>query len=1178
MKPALAFIAVASVSLAARAGQEREKPEPPAPKPTVIQVRQHDVSPNLRDIPPFRPAEPEPLRQFHEEVEQEEERVREELIEAEERRGLVRDRARQTAPGAPLALTPGLNFDGIGSGIHGFTVSGAPPDTNGAVGASQYVQSVNSALAVYDKHDGALLLGPMDFRTLYAGFGGLCETNGGSDPVVLYDKLAERWVVSILVSGNVGGTPTNFECFAVSTTSDATGSYNRYAIPFDTKLNDFPKLGVWPDAYYFAANPFDQGAGGRLLGRNLCAIDREAALAGAPLQLVCFLVPLAQTSGAVLPTDIDGPTPPPPGTPNFFFVLGRDFASLRLFRFHVDFETPGDSTLSAPIDIPVSPFNRLCPGGACVPQAGSPQLLSSIGDVPNFRVAYRNFGDHEAVVLNHSVMAGGVGGVRWYEVRDPNGTPTLFQEGTFAPPDGSSRWMGSVATDKAGNIGVAYSVSGPARNPAVGITGRAPSDPPGTLAAELIAHQGAGAQTPTLDRWGDYSGMTVDPQDDCTFWYTTEYIPANGTFNWRTRILSFTLSGCVDRPRATLAPRSRAFGSVALGASSAPQALTFTNDGPGGLAVGGVAVTGDFTQTNNCPPTLAEGASCTIDVVFTPSAAGIRAGVLTVESDAGNGPHRAAVTGIGLDPAAGSTAVDFAAGFSAAGLSLNGGAALAGSRLRLTDGGANQARSAFFTARVPVEFFTTDFTFQLTGAVAEGFTLTFQGNDAARIGPGGSGLAYGGATGGIPNSVAVKIDLANSAGEGPSSSGVYTGGLPPTVPALNMIPAGVNVHTADVFFAHFTYDGNTLAWTLTNTATGKSFSASALVDIPAEVGAATAFVGFTASTGGGANTATQDILGWTFQTPGVVAPFVSLSPRSLAFGSVEAGAASAPQAVTVTNNGPGPLTLGGIATEGDFTQSNDCGASLAEGASCTVSLSFAPAAAGTRQGLLVLTDDAFNGAQRARLIGTGLQAGVPAVVDFRAGFAGGPTGLQLNNGAAVVDGRLRITTNTTGLARSAFTVRPVNVASFNADFTFQNSNATADGFTFALQRSAPTALGASGGGLGYAGIPGSIAVKFDIFSSQGEGTSSTGLYRNGAFPGVPALDLTPAGIILRSNDVFYVHLGYDGAILSWTITNARTGARFEAQAAIDIPAAIGGPAAYAGFTGGTGGLTATQDV
>jgi hypothetical protein len=393
-----------------------------------------------------------------------------------------------------------------------------------------------------------------------------------------------------------------------------------------------------------------------------------------------------------------------------------------------------------------------------------------------------------------------------------------------------------------------------------------------------------------------------------------------------------------------------------------------------------------------------------------------------------------------------------------------------------------------------------------------------------------------------------------------------------------MIPAGVNVHTADVFFAHFTYDGNTLAWTLTNTATGKSFSASALVDIPAEVGAATAFVGFTASTGGGANTATQDILGWTFQTPGVIAPFVSLSPRSLAFGSVEAGAASAPQAVTVTNNGPGPLTLGGIATEGDFTQSNDCGASLAEGASCTVSLSFAPAAAATRQGLLVLTDDAFNGAQRARHIGTGLQAGVPAVIDFRRGFTGGPTGLQLNNGAAVVDGRLRITTNTTGLARSAFTVRPVNVASFNADFTFQNSNATADGFTFALQRSAPTALGASGGGLGYAGIPGSIAVKFDIFSSQGEGTSSTGLYRNGAFPGVPALDLTPAGIILRSNDVFYVHLGYDGAVLSWTITNARTGARFEAQAAIDIPAAIGGPAAYAGFTGGTGGLTATQDV
>src|SRR5581483_8725374 len=338
-----------------------------AGKPVVIFADHHDVSPPLRTIPQFIPAKNERLREFNEEQEEENQRSG----ASASRRAMVEDTATQsTAGSSAVTIIPNKNFDGIGSGIAGFTVGGAPPDTNGAVGATQYVQAVNSAFAVFDKNTGALLLGPEDFRTLYTGFGGLCETQGGSDPVVLYDKLAGRWILSILVSSNA----QNFECFAVSTSADATGSYNRYAIPFGGNLNDFPKLGVWPDAYYFSGNEFDQVHNGGLVDRNFCAINRDAALNGGALQIICFKVAVSQTSGAVLPADMDGTTPPPLGEPDFFLVLGRDFASLRMFKFHVDFATPANSALLGPVDIPVAAFNRLCPGTNCIPQPNTTQL------------------------------------------------------------------------------------------------------------------------------------------------------------------------------------------------------------------------------------------------------------------------------------------------------------------------------------------------------------------------------------------------------------------------------------------------------------------------------------------------------------------------------------------------------------------------------------------------------------------------------------------------------------------------------------------------------------------------------------------------------------------------------------------------------------------------------------
>jgi hypothetical protein len=183
------------------------------------------------------------------------------------------------------------------------------------------------------------------------------------------------------------------------------------------------------------------------------------------------------------------------------------------------------------------------PLGALVPQGGTPQKLDSLGDRMMFRLAYRNFLDHESLVVNHSVGSASGIGVRWYEIQDPNGTPFVNQDGTFSP-DSTFRWMGSVAMDQMGNIAMGYSASDNATNPAIRFTGRLATDPFGQMEDEAALFGGNGSQLAPLSRWGDYSAITVDPSDDCTFWYTSEYISQNGAFNWSTRVASFRFSSC----------------------------------------------------------------------------------------------------------------------------------------------------------------------------------------------------------------------------------------------------------------------------------------------------------------------------------------------------------------------------------------------------------------------------------------------------------------------------------------------------------------------------------------------------------------------------------------------------------------------------------------------------------
>ncbi|MHB8217896.1 MAG: COG1470 family protein [Candidatus Sulfotelmatobacter sp.] len=433
-----------------------------------------------------------------------------------------RDTALQTTTLPLINAVPGLNFAGVGA--NGY----APPDTNGSVGASQFFQITNVEFAIYDKNSGNILLGPALIHSLWNGFGGDCDTNDGGDPVVLWDKAAQRWVVSQL-----SGTYTNW-CMAVSTSSDATGTYYRYAFSSGGNLDDYPKVGVWPDAYYRATNTFQGGSS--FIGANACALDRALMLSGGNANEICFQQSASVAS--LLPSDLDGNTAPPSGEPNFFVEL-YDSSDLGLFKFHVDFSNPGNSTFTGPTTIPVASYSEA--GGIPEPSGGS--TLDSLGDRLMFRLAYRNFGDHEALVVNHSVVAGSVVGARWYEVRSPNASPTLFQQGTFSP-DSTYRWMGSIAMDLAGDIAMGYSVSSTSVDPGIRYTGRTAGDPLGSMETEASIIAGGGVQNGGLARWGDYSSMSVDPIDDCTFWYTTEYIASTGSFNWSTQIASFKFPNC----------------------------------------------------------------------------------------------------------------------------------------------------------------------------------------------------------------------------------------------------------------------------------------------------------------------------------------------------------------------------------------------------------------------------------------------------------------------------------------------------------------------------------------------------------------------------------------------------------------------------------------------------------
>ena len=573
-------------------------PQPPGDLvPVVRPSLRNDVSPALREIPP-RPARVEKAREI----------PLFPLPRPDRPGGDDLDQAGfdpvlQDGAGSAQMPAAAFNFEGIDNrnGVY-------PPDTNGDVGPNHYMQWVNLSLAVWQLNrstrTATLVYGPVDGNTLWTGFGGVCENSNDGDPIVLYDHLADRWMAGQFALPNFPDGPF-YQCMAVSQTGDPTGAWHRYEFLIsNNKMNDYPHLGVWPDGYYMSINQFWAGSLS-WAGGGAVVFERSQMLLGQPTRMVYFDLGNVNLSyGGQLPADLDGPAPPA-GTPNYFaqvddIASGSSPDQLSIWEFHVDWDTPANSTFGLSGDpnvtLATAPFDSsLCFGSRnCIPQPGG-TALDAISDRLMHRLQYRNYGGHQALATNHTVDVDGAdhAGVRWYELRRVGGAWSIYQQGTYAP-DADHRWMGSAALDANGNLAVGYSVSSATVYPSIRYAGRLAGDPLGTLPqGEGTLINGAGYQTGSAGRWGDYSMLGVDPTDGCTFWFTSEYYAVIGAVSWQTRVGSFRFPSCSLGPQGTLK------GVVSNAANAAPLvgAVVQAASSPTQTTATQSAATGAYTMT-----------------------------------------------------------------------------------------------------------------------------------------------------------------------------------------------------------------------------------------------------------------------------------------------------------------------------------------------------------------------------------------------------------------------------------------------------------------------------------------------------------------------------------------------------------------------------------------------------
>jgi hypothetical protein len=499
-------------------------------------------------------------------------------------KGFTGDAALRAAKSAAKKGNVFANFEGLSNldnfNLFGFRVN--PPDPVGDVGPRHYVEMTNLAVAVFDKQ-GIRLAGPIAIGDLWAGFPVEDCTDPSGDPIVVYDQLVNRWILSQFTTRG----PVYYDCVAVSKTPDPTGAYYRYAfitqpdpdLPGGTFFPDYPKYGVWTDSYILTTRDFGEVDE---YGISVYALEKAKMISGNPnARAVQFfldsaVVPLELIGDGLLPADIDGHRRPQAqtaapifGSQDDDYPYGALFDALNVWELTVLWNSKPVAELKLAAQLPVAEFDSAFPCGpsrGCLPQPGianPDQWLDvlSYRQRVTHRLAYRNFGTYETMVTNQSVEAKTrIAGVRWYEVRRVNGVYSVYQQGTYSP-DSVNRWMGSAAMDRDGNIAIGYSVvDGVSVYPGIRYTGRLAGDPLGEMTlAEGTIINGTGVQTTTNSRWGDYTSLNVDPTDDCTFWYVNEYYEISGvplplpppplpppgtTAPWQTRIASFKLPGC----------------------------------------------------------------------------------------------------------------------------------------------------------------------------------------------------------------------------------------------------------------------------------------------------------------------------------------------------------------------------------------------------------------------------------------------------------------------------------------------------------------------------------------------------------------------------------------------------------------------------------------------------------
>ena len=559
----LLFLCAATAALVSPTGFAAGRFAPAAPR--EIKQTARDVSPTLKSLAAASATLARPAS-----------KGRGFLFEVNpDRRGPVRggsgrdvDRARQSSVGIE-ALLPSANFEGM-SNNDNFTLYGGrvnPPDPVGAIGPNHYVQAINLALSVYARN-GTQLLGPIDLGSLWDGFAvPQCAYDFAGDPVVVYDQLADRWLISQF-SDPAG--PQYWECIAISQTGDPTGAYYRYAFSTGVNFPDYPKLGLWTDSYVLTTREFGPTVE---YGIGVYALEKNKMINGQPARAVGFFLDgndpsvLPLVGDGLLPAYIDGKQKPLNsssiplvGTQDDGAGYGATFDAVNIFDLSVKWRSTPVASLALNTQLPVASFDSIFPCAPtsrdCLPQPGITdpnQFLDvlSYRQRPLHRLAYRNMKSHDALVTDQAVEAApGVAGMRWYEIRRVGSTYALFQQGTFAPSDGVHRWMGSAAMDRKGNIAMGYSVvNGTTVFPGIRYTGRLAGDASGQMTlGEGVIVNGTGVQTSVNSRWGDYTSLNLDPVDDCTFWYVNEYYTAAGqatsTAGWQTRIASFRLPGC----------------------------------------------------------------------------------------------------------------------------------------------------------------------------------------------------------------------------------------------------------------------------------------------------------------------------------------------------------------------------------------------------------------------------------------------------------------------------------------------------------------------------------------------------------------------------------------------------------------------------------------------------------